>query len=306
MDKKIIIENFLSNRPNVVGAFGYGSGVIKQNSYTKDDKPQIDLILVTDDIKEWHTNNILQNPNDYSLKGRVRLSKVSRLKMKGPNNIVYCSQVQDGSNLFKYGLIETEDFINDLNTWDTFYVAGRFQKPMLEVKSNKELNEVILRNRVAAFLIACILSDEYTTYFDLFEKICNFSYMGDFRMGIAENPNKVKNIVNGSYDELYKIYSKYPFVKPVYGERIRINYDEITKYMNLLPADLLDFIAVSDNKELSNEKRILLIRKTILNYFIKKNRVESVTQAIDGYKNNGLAKSIPYVASKLSKKRRAK
>ena len=306
MDKKQIIQDFLNNRPQVIGAFGYGSGVITQSGYTKSDKPQIDLILVTDDVKSWHTANIAQNPNDYSLKGRIRLSSVSRSKMKGPNNIVYCSQVQKGNFQFKYGLIEKEDFINDLNTWDKFYVAGRFHKPMLEVESELDLNDAILRNRLSAFLIACLLSDKYTTYFELFERICNFSYMGDFRMGIAENPNKVKNIVNGSYDELYKIYSRWPFVEKIQGDRVRINYSKVIEYIDYLPDDLLNFIAQNDNKSLSDDKRLLLIRKSILNYFIKKNRTESVTQAIDGYKNNGLSKSIVYVACKLSKKLKKK
>lgn len=306
MNKKQIIEDFLNERPRVIGAYGYGSGVITQSGYTNSDKPQIDLILVTDDVKNWHTKNIANNPNDYSIKGRVRLAKVSRSKIKGPNNIVYCSLVQKGNFQFKYGLIEKEDFINDLCTWDKFYVAGRFQKPMLEVESEIDLNDAILRNRLSAFLIACLLSDEYTTYFDLFERLCNFSYMGDFRMGIAENPNKVKNIVNGSYDELYEIYAKWPFVEKMAAGRVRIDYLKIRQYIKYLPDDLLDYISQYDDKSLSEDKRLLLMRKSILNYFIKKNRMESVTQAIEGYKNNGLTKSIVYVANKLSKKLKRK
>lgn len=306
MDKKTIIEGFLCYRPDVEGAFGYGSGVIKQESYTNQDKPQIDMILVTKDIKNWHTNNIIRNPRDYSFAGRFRLSYLSRSQMKGPNNIVYCSYIQEKNYLFKYGLIETSDFINDLNTWDNFYVAGRFHKPMLEIKSNEEINEAIERNRLSAFMIACLLSDEYTNYYDIFKCMCNFSYMGDIRMGIAENPDKVNNIVKGSFEELCNIYKDFKFVEPIKNSIVKVNYGEILKNFNLLPDDLVRYLDEHVEKSLCFSKRFLLIRKCILDYFVKKNRIESVTQAIDGFKNNGLAKSIPYVASKLSKKMRKK
>ena len=55
---KEFINEFLSQRPNVIGAFGYGSGVFKQLGYDKKEKPQIDLILVVENIREWHRENI--------------------------------------------------------------------------------------------------------------------------------------------------------------------------------------------------------------------------------------------------------
>ena len=42
---------------------------------------------------------------------------------------------------------------------------------------------------------------------DIFETLCNFSYKGDIRMRWKfENANKVKNIVEGSYDGLLEEY----------------------------------------------------------------------------------------------------
>ena len=42
----------------------------------------------------------------------------------------------------------------------------------------------------------------------LFGTLCNFSYKGDIRMRWKmENPDKVKNIVQGSISELNQVYS---------------------------------------------------------------------------------------------------
>ena len=302
MDKEEVIKKFLNNRPEIDGAFGYGSGVIKQSNYTDNDKPQIDMILLTDDIKAWHIANIARNPFDYSLQGRFRLSYLSRSQMKGHNNIVYCSQVKENGSLFKYGVIETDDFIKDLKTWDTFYVAGRFHKPMLKIQSTKEIDDAIESNRLAAFMIACLMNDEFTTDSEILYSLCNLSYMGDFRMGIAENPNKVWNILNGSYYDFYKIYKDYPFKEQMHYNDVFVDHASILENLDKLPRDLLNYLSQRDDKSLSFDKRLLLIRKGIVEYLIKKNRIESITQAIEGFNNNGLVKSIPYVANKLSKK----
>jgi translocator assembly and maintenance protein 41 len=59
------ILKFINKRPKVIGAYGYGSGVFKQSGYTEKDKPQIDLILVVDNLKEWHNENMKLNSKDY-------------------------------------------------------------------------------------------------------------------------------------------------------------------------------------------------------------------------------------------------
>ena len=42
---------------------------------------------------------------------------------------------------------------------------------------------------------------------EVFTTLCNFSYNGDIRMRWKmENPEKVKNLVKGSYDGLLELY----------------------------------------------------------------------------------------------------
>ena len=82
------IEEFINKRPDVVAAYGYGSGVFKQAGYTSKDKPQIDLIFVVDDLKEWHKKNFKLNKKDYSFFGKlyIRFANISKLKKKHEEN----------------------------------------------------------------------------------------------------------------------------------------------------------------------------------------------------------------------------
>ncbi len=43
----------------------------------------------------------------------------------------------------------------------------------------------------------------------LFHRIASLSYFGDIRMGVAENPHKVANIVAGSWVQLQNLYAKH-------------------------------------------------------------------------------------------------
>ena len=42
---------------------------------------------------------------------------------------------------------------------------------------------------------------------ELLESICGLSYMGDIRMGLAEDRQKIRRIVQGSWDPLLQMYS---------------------------------------------------------------------------------------------------
>jgi mitochondrial translocator assembly and maintenance protein 41 len=50
------------------------------------------------------------------------------------------------------------------------------------------------------------------TEMEFYYKVCELSYLGDIRIGIAENPNKIQNIIQGSQDNLqlfHKLYHKH-------------------------------------------------------------------------------------------------
>ena len=286
------IINFLGNRPNVIAAYGYGSGVIKQNGYTNNDKPQLNLILVVDDLKEWHLSNIEKNPNDYSKIGKFTFKNNNIKNLKGNTGITYLSNIEENNNLFKYGTIERYDLQNHLYYWDSFYMPGRFQKVVSVIKSTDGLNEAIKTNRDNALMIAAyLLNKKIVNKKELLTKLCSLSYLGDTRMRFAENPEKISNIVNGSYKELLSIYD---FNKPYFKE---LNDEYLYVDLNIIKYSFMQYPMALRN-HLTND----VFQDDIVDYLTELNRYESIDQTLKGIKTNGIVKSVNYASKKLAKR----
>lgn len=280
---KEFIEEFLKERPSTVASFGYGSGVFKQLGYNNNDKVQIDLILVVNDIKKWHEENMKKNPKDYSFIGRKFFLNSNSNEIKGITGITYQSNIEYKNHLFKYGIIEYGDFVKHMQTWDSFYVPGRFQKPILTIKSNNFIDKLIIENRKNACKVSllCLDSNELK---DLYLTICSLSYSGDTRMKVAENPKKVDNIVGASFDKFNEMY----------------DFDDLyTKN-----GDLIESKGISDSLPLSLEKYVKddKSKQKIMEYLSDLNKKESSIQTFKGIKTNGIVKSIKYGFAKVLKK----
>ena len=235
-------------------AFAYGSGVFSQRTalehQTSEDPPMIDLVLAVDDPIQWHTENIERNRHHYSMAAYGGAPFVARLQDTAAQ-VWYNALVPvpapfgDGRQLMKYGIISTQALQNDLNTWSSFYISGRMQKPVAWIEGHamhsttpttiqgiqgtqgtqgtqetEEENlapnphhalaragQCNLRGAVAA---ALLLLPATFTEGELYETITGLSYAGDFRMAIAENPHKVKNIVHspGSPLRFHRLYGQ--------------------------------------------------------------------------------------------------
>lgn len=280
---KDFIKEFLNERPEVVAAFGYGSGVFKQLGYDSKEKPQIDLILIVNDMKLWHKENIKKNPKDYSFIGRNFFLNSSLDEIKGITGITYQSNIEYKGHLFKYGIIEYGDFVRHMQTWDSFYVPGRFQKPILTIKSNNFIDELILQNRRNACKVGLLCLNNKDLK-DLYLTICNLSYSGDTRMKVAENPKKVENIVGASYDKFNEMYN-FNDLYQKNGERIEYEID-----IDELPSSLEKYIKDDKTKE------------KVMEYLSDLNRKESSLQTMKGIKTNGIIKSLRYGLAKVLKK----
>lgn len=300
MDKKEAIENFASSRPAARAIYGYGSGVFKQAKREGTGKILTDAIFVVDDLRVWHRDNMLLHPSDYSFLGKIHLSQRSIKKIKGLNKINYFSEIRDGEYTFKYGVTEIGDFIESLETWDNLFMAGRFHKPVMEVSSEEKIRESIAYNRKCALIIACLFCDKYTTRKEIFNKLCGLSYVGDARMAIAENPHKVENIVEGSFDIIAKIYPlENDFLIPVCPSgTFLIDYDKLINHFNELPVSLLEYLY----KKNTNFDDIEMLRINVFDYFLMKNKQESRVQIIEGIKTNGIVRSVPYALAKVRKR----
>ena len=286
MEIKDEIKIFLNCRPDVVASYGYGSGVFEQTGYTKKDHPQIDLILAVKDIRQFHKENMELNPGDYSFTGKIFYNTSSAETIKGPNKITYQSNIRENGLTFKYGVIEANDLYHQLITWKRFYLAGRFQKQILEIDHDARLSKAIEANRRYALITALKSLEDYDDITELYEKIVSLSYIGDTRMKYFENPNKIKNIVSSSFRELDEIYNTNEFFEEQNGV-ILIDHEKLDR--EYLPAYLSYY--------LMNNKG-----KTVEDYLLERNKEESIAQTIHGIKTNGIVKSTDYAFQKLKKR----
>ena len=217
-------------------------------------------------------------------------------KLKGLTGITYLSNIKEDGSIYKYGTIEKNDLVSYLETWNSFYLPGRFQKRILPIIDSKEIEVANEKNRNAVLLVALLtLPMNRNKLIDVYTGICGLSYLGDTRMKFAENPRKVLNIVEGSYDSLNEIYGKEcPYFKILKDEKIEIAREKIIKDISLLPSGLLEY--------LENEKDLQVVREKIISYFTELNKKESSKQTLKGLFTNGIIRSIQYASKKVMKK----
>ena len=299
MEKIDKIKKFIEKRPKVKGVYGYGSGVFKQSGYTDRDKPQIDMIFIVDDLKKWHLKNIRLNPKDYSFTAKLYFKNASISKLKGNTGIVYLSNIVEEGSVYKYGTIEEKDLEKYLQNWESFYLPGRFQKMVLPIIESDKITKMNEKNRESALFTALLtLPEDKNKLIDIYTQICGLSYLGDTRMKFAENPRKVLNIVEGSYDIFKNIYgTNNSYFKTNKKDEVTIDYAKLMKDIDKLPKSLLEYL----EEDIENQNRDS-IREKILTYFTELNKKESSKQTIKGLYSNGIIRSIKYASQKVLKK----
>ena len=218
-------------------AFGYGSGVLKQQQSLSDGahstKPgMVDIILAVDDTYSWHKHNLQSNKNHYSGFARIGGSSFvywmqnlgARLYFHpfvtvdlSPSNDNKHQRTTATQREIKYGVISTDDMIEDLTQWKYLYLAGRMHKPTVEIENRKHeiIAEAQHQNLLAAVSASILLhggvddDDDSLSTTQLYNTIAGISYTGDIRMQTgAEDPNKVKKLVEtpgmlGLWDNMY-------------------------------------------------------------------------------------------------------
>ena len=291
------IFDFISTLPEVVDIIGYGSGVKNQEGYTDDIKRQIDLILTVNDIYEFHKLNFKKYPNIYSNIGIKLIKHVNNIG----TDINYVSNIDYKNNTYKIGVINKNDLSKDLITWDNMYMAGRCQKPISTLKIRDKVKNEIIYNRLNALKIALLLNHNKTiTEQELYETICSLSYIGDIRMTMhCENPDKIKNIVNGSKIEFRKIYNEVnDNLFDIKNNIISTNTDKILNSILDIPDSLLKYL----HKHMDlNNINIDELNNNIINYLKITNFKSSIAQPIKSIIINGTEKSLNYLKEKRKK-----
>jgi len=298
-----LITDYMVMKPDVRSIIGYGSAVKKQTNDDNSEK-QIDLILAVENEIGWHRFNHMINPEDYSEKGITFMQKHPKLFDWG-TPVNFLSYLPYKNNSFKLGVVEYDNLIDDLTDWKSGYLAGRLQKAINIVQSDSKLDNAIKKNRENALRVALmLLPEEKHNLNDLYFKVCSLSYFGDIRMYFKmENPNKVKNITSGSFEELHEIYSEVN--KDFYtitNETIEINKELLISQIEELPSSLVNYIAKHNfSFEHLNMDQFISLQNLIKAYLKEMNLRSSTIQPIKGIIINGIQKTKRYAEHKQRK-----
>ena len=291
------IQDFVSTLPDTVSIKAYGSSVAFQSGYKEDEKKQIDLIVIVDDIKKFYEESLVKNAYMYKFIPRVYFNNASKDKLRTGAHICYTSNINYKDDVYKIGVIEKEDVLNDLINWETFYIAGRMQKEMYTVKEDEVIEKANKINQHNALVVSLLLTDKNDVKLsDVYETLCSLSYMGDSRKKFkAEDPNKVKKIASGSKDYFDSLYKNSNLFIIDDNEKVKINYELLFKEIDKLPSNLKDRI---NDYDLNN------IRSVITNYLEQIIKSSSSEQTKKGILTTGLTNSISYAHEKLKKGRK--
>lgn len=300
------ILKFIEILPETVSVKAYGSSIAYQSGYKDNEKKQVDLIVVVDDIKKFYEENLKKNKFMYKFIPKLYFNHASRETLKKAAGICYTTDINYGIDTYKMGVIEKQDVLDDLLNWKTFYIAGRFQKEMFTAKKDQDIEKANELNKRNALTVALLLLDkENPTLIDLYEKICSLSYMGDSRKNFkAEDPNKIKKLASGSKEHFNKEYrDKTMLFTTDEEENITINYKNVYRAIKYLPEDLLDRIR-NIAKKGKEEENIQEIRKIICDYLEEIIKSSSSLQTKKGILTTGPKNSITYAVAKLKKGRK--
>lgn len=240
--------------PKALFTLGYGSAFIKQSSAFPG---QPDLLV-------FYPQDLFRINSRFSIGPPVR----------------YHLSKQIETTVCKYGEVDYDLTMQHLLDWKSFYLPGRLQKPFVVLDVSDEATYKIFDernrfNRLRALRLAAAVtlnnsSGECETK-TLITELVSLSYLGDVRIGLAENPFKIKNIVEGQYEALLDIYK--PLMKEA-GLSLNSDGSRVTGNIFL-------------NKEIERLERL--------------NRKESVQIAIKGLLTNDFKTSLKYLIRKVNK-----
>ncbi|KAI9674179.1 MAG: Mitochondrial translocator assembly and maintenance protein 41 [Caeruleum heppii] len=207
-------------------AFAYGSGVFPQHAPSTS-KPSshpspspaiakaqggqgkmIDMIFGVSYTQHWHSLNLQQHRDHYSLLGSLGSGMVSRVQDRWGAGVYFNPYVTVNGTLIKYGVVNLDTLCKDLSEWDTLYLAGRLQKPVKILRDDPRVRLANQVNLISALRTALLLLPSSFDERQLYTTIANISYLGDPRIALrTENPQKIANIVSNQMANFRRLYA---------------------------------------------------------------------------------------------------
>ncbi|ORY95948.1 mitochondrial matrix Mmp37 [Syncephalastrum racemosum] len=166
----------------------------------------MDFVFGVSHPEHWHALNMQQNPHHYSGLRMLGSSLVAHLQDKVGAGVYFNPYVEIDGVLIKYGVVSIDRLCKDLIDWETLYLAGRMHKPVKILRDDARVRLANQVNLTEAVRVALLTLPEKFSEKELFERIAGISYVGDFRMVVGENPNKVRNIVDAQMSHFHRLY----------------------------------------------------------------------------------------------------
>jgi len=279
----------LDMMPKVNSATPYGSGHFEQAD-SAGEKKSMDIILSVDNPNEWHQENYELNPWMYKGSGKRQLmnNKLVDDKISFPRSLGGFF-TDFGDNEYKFIVVDKRLLYYDLKTWKHFSLAGRFQKEMVLLIDNSggvlpELMEANYKNAVKAGL----LKNSERALRKIFH---------------LEDPNKIPNIVEGSYDFFKKVYgnqdSEYIRENGLIYKNRGYYQDALAAKIDTLPDSLRRY--VFKRLEYCDEYDYGEVAQVLRSFFFRTDLVNSAKMALRCKETVGIQKSCETFAGKAKK-----
>ncbi|CAK7203170.1 Mitochondrial translocator assembly and maintenance protein 41 [Sporothrix eucalyptigena] len=213
-------------------AFAYGSGVFPQSKpdgrvpteaeikaihpkaplsvqRAQDGSPKmIDFIFGVTFTQHWHSLNLAQHRNHYSMLGSLGSGAVTYVQDNIGAGVYFNPYVVVNGILIKYGVVNLDTLCTDLSEWQTLYLAGRLHKPVKILRDDARVRLANQINLLSALRTALLLLPPEFSERELYSTIAAISYLGDPRMALpTENPQKVANIVDHNMSNFRRLYA---------------------------------------------------------------------------------------------------
>ncbi|KAI0388796.1 mitochondrial matrix Mmp37 [Xylariaceae sp. FL0594] len=228
--KEVLRQLLWKFRAPIRYAFAYGSGVFPQSKggtateaeikavhprapsavqRAQNGSPKmIDFIFGVTHTQHWHSLNLAQHRDHYSMLGSLGSGAVSHVQDKWGAGVYFNPYVTVEGIQIKYGVVNIDTLCTDLSEWNTLYLAGRLHKPVKILRDDPRVRLANQINLLSALRTALLLLPPSFTEQELYSTIAGISYLGDPRMAFpTENPKKITNIVNHNMLNFRRLYA---------------------------------------------------------------------------------------------------
>ncbi|KAK9791826.1 hypothetical protein WJX73_002444 [Symbiochloris irregularis] len=290
------LRDVLQLLPRVRHAFAYGSAVHLQPGLYAPERAQqqlVDFIMAVDDTDAWHKQNIERNRSHYSC-----------LAAFGPRAV-----------LFNADQIGAGVHFNTAIPW------GK-QKPVLELQQDAQVSSALQQNLKSALTASLLMLPPSFSREELFSTIVGLSYLGDIRMGFAEDSRKVQRIVAGSFQGLQRMYI--PLMQGFKGLAVSVKATSMSPLwhqdmqpecrlhlLSRLPAGVLRGLGTAQGMQLPDTLDRMAIAERVIergregravrSAIARIVRASSRQQALAGLLMAGIPASVRYLWQKMSK-----